>query len=122
VAAAPYKNETDYDAGRFRYLLTFFVPTDEQGGTWTQVAQRRAIRIPIVRRQNLEGYLQLNAGESALYDMWDFVIRVGSFIPTKDMVVVNRGDVYTIRVIQEVDEPANYLKLACVKTDLNLTT
>lgn len=122
MAAAPYKNETDYDAGRFRYLLTFFVPTDEQGGTWTQVAQRRAIRIPIVRRQNLEGYLQLNAGESALYDMWDFVIRVGSFIPTKDMVVVNRGDVYTIRVIQEVDEPANYLKLACVKTDLNLTT
>lgn len=123
MAAAPYKNETDYDAGRFRYLLTFFVPTDETGGTWTQIAQRRAIRIVIARRPNLQGYLEVDAGQSVLYDAWNFVIRFSpSFIPLKDMVVLCGSDVYTIRKVTEIDEPTNYYELLCVKTDLNLTT
>jgi len=71
----------------------------------------------------LEGYLQLNAGESALYDAWNFIIRFSpSFAPVKDMIVANGDDIYTIRKVTEIDEPTNYYELLCVKSDLNLTT
>lgn len=124
-----YENSSAFDPGRFRYNLTFFqkVITESASGgqsvSWNLLKTSRAIRVAIPKRLNLDGYLTLDAGSSDMYDMWDYIIRKRSdFIPAKDMAVTCGADVYTIRSVIEVDEPTNYWKIQCVKTDLNLTT
>jgi len=125
----PYENSTDYDPGRFRYRLTFFQrvitksPSIGQTESWTQLVTKRAIREIVPKRLSLDGFIQDNAGSTDLYEMWHFTIRyTPSFIPKKDMAISCGSDIYTIKQVSEIDEPRNYYKILCVKTDLNLTT
>lgn len=118
-----YENKSAYDPGRFRYKVTFRqqVPVaDGSGGTQqvntADIITTFAIREIISRRPNFEGDI-ITAGDATLLEGdWNFIIRNRSgFYPTKDMFLVCNDITYTIRTIQDIDEPTNYIKILAVK-------
>lgn len=117
-----YKNKTSYDPGRFRYKVTFqqqVSVVDGSGGntiTKEDILTTSAVREIISRRQNFEGDLIVAGDASLLQGDWNFIIRNRKcFYPTKDMFLVCDNITYTIRAIQEIDEPTNYIKILVVK-------
>ncbi len=121
----PYENKTQYDPGRFRFQLTFFqqVSTqNEYGGTTvalTQVLTTMAVQEKISERSQLA----IEAGASVLNQDCYFVIRQrNNFTPLKDMIVLCNGSTYVIRAVIPVDVPVMYIKLLCVKQDVEITT
>lgn len=129
MSNARYENKSNYDPGRFRYEVSFLqqvmteMPNGNQIVTYATLLTTRAIRIAVSGRVTLEGYLQNLGAASELFDLWNFVIRKRSdFVPLKDMVMICNNSTYTIRKIDEVDEPTNYIKLLVVKTDIQIST
>lgn len=126
-----FANKTAFDPGRFRFSLVFYkqVVTITPDGSQTvdnvQVKAIRAVRDVVSRRVglSLEGYLKEFGDAAELLGAWVFTIRKSSdFYPTKDMVFICEGDTYTPRIIQQVDEPASYIKILAVNTDPLITT
>lgn len=126
-----YNSGTDFDPGRFRYSLAFIkqsvtVAADgSQVVVYTPIKTLRAVRDVVSRRVglSLEGYLKEFGDASELLGAWVFTVRKNAdFTPTKDMIFICNGDTYTPRIIQEVDQPAVYIKILAVKTDTLVTT
>jgi hypothetical protein len=125
-----YENKTFYDPGRFRYPVTFLqeiVDTQSDGSmivSYQQILSTRAIREAVTRRFSTFGSLTLEAGVSLMNDYWYFTIRFvrSGFVPVKDMLLSTPDGIYTVNSMPELDEPPNYWKLLCVKTDKAITT
>ena len=117
-----YNNKSNYDPGRFRYKVTFqqqVTTTDGSGGSVVStedIITTFAVREIISRRPNFDGDIVIAGDASLLEGDWNFIIRNRSgFYPAKDMFLVCEGITYTIRTIQELDEPTNYIKILAVK-------
>ena len=115
-----FANKSNYDTGRFRYMLDFklLVATDDGAGGTTQtkitVLSTKAVR----EKLSEHNQLAIAAGASYLTNDCFFVIRNRpGFYPTKDMQIVCAGDTYTLRAFIEIDVPVKYLKLLCAKND-----
>lgn len=126
-----YDNPVNLDTGRFRYSLNFIkqtstiAPDGSQTVSYTPVKTMRAVKELISRRVglSLEGYLKEFGDASELLGAWIFSIRKSSdFTPTKDMLFICQGETYTPRIIQEVNQPTEYIKILAVKTDVLITT
>lgn len=114
-----YENKSAYDPGRFRYKISFrqqVTTSDGSGGSnvsMQTVLETKSIRI---RLNQFTDSLFLAGNASLIENSWNFIIRNRpGFIPTKDMFLLNEGETYTIRAIQEIDEPTNYIKILAVK-------
>lgn len=113
----PYKNKTDFDAGRFREAIIFQQQVGTQkpsGGTvvaLVDVKIAKAVKLPVRDAAQLEitvGATNMNE------DVW-FVIRVfADFVPAKDMLVKQGTKRYTLVAIVPVDQPQKYWKLLCL--------
>ncbi|ASU34410.1 hypothetical protein MuYL_2523 [Mucilaginibacter xinganensis] len=70
------------------------------------------------------GDIILSAGATLLNDYYYYTIRFirNGFVPAKDMLLSTPDGIFTVNAIPELDEPANYWKLLCVKTDKIITT
>jgi hypothetical protein len=119
-----YENKTDYDPGRFRYKVSFQQEvsiSEPSGGTLVNlqnVLTTFAIREIISRRPNFAGDIIEGGNATLLEGDWNFIIRYRpSFYPTKSMVLVCENITYTIRNIQEIDEPTKYIKILAVKAE-----
>lgn len=119
-----YNNKSNYDPGRFRYKVTFrqqVTVSDGSGGSHVNtedIITTFAVREIISRRPNFEGDTIIAGDASILEGDWNFIIRNRSgFFPTKEMFLICEGITYTIRTIQEIDEPTNYIKLLAVKSE-----
>lgn len=125
-----YENHTPYDPGRFRYPVTFIqedVSTDSDGSqhpVYSILLQTRAIRQAVTRRFNINGDITLVSGATLMHDYWYFIIRFvrSDFKPLKDMLLQTHDGIYTITAAPEIDEPPNYWKILCTKTDKAITT
>lgn len=124
-----FENISNYDTGRFRNSLNFIqqvttiTPDGSQSVAYTPVKTMRAVRENVSRRVSLEGYLKEFADASELLGAWVFTIRKSAdFYPTKDMLFICKGITYTPRIIQEVNEPVEYIKMLAVCTDVLITT
>lgn len=125
-----YENKTAYDPGRFRYPVTFLqeVVTVQNDGSqivsYAAIISTRAIREAVTRRFNVLGDTSLEAGATLMNNYWYFTIRFvrSGFVPTKSMLLSTPDGIYTINAIPELDEPPNYWKMLCVKTDMQITT
>lgn len=124
-----YKNVTALDSGRFRYPVTFIeegvaIGSDlVQTPTYTAIRSTRAIREAVTRRFNVFGDITIEAGATIMNNYWYFYIRYSpTFAPLKDMLVQAPDGIYTIVAAPELDEPPNYYKMICVKTDRIITT
>lgn len=126
-----FDNLSNYDTGRFKNSLNFIqqVTTIAADGSQTvsyvPVKTMRAVRENVSRRVglSLEGYLKDFADASELLGAWIFTMRKSSdFYPTKDMLFICKGITYTPRIIQEVNEPVEYIKMLAVSTDILITT
>lgn len=125
-----YENKSNYDPGRFRYPVTFFkeiTDTQPDGSmivSLQAVLSTRAIREAVTRRFSPFGNTSLEAGATIMNDYWYFTIRFvrSGFIPAKDMLLSTPDGIYTVNAMPELDEPPNYWKLLCVKTDRTITT
>lgn len=125
-----FENKTAYDPGRFRYPVTFLQDiTDIQPDgsmivSYQAILSTRAIREPVTRRFNVLGDTSLEAGATLMNNYWYFTIRFvrSGFVPLKDMLLSGPDGIYTINAMPELDEPPNYWKMLCVKTDKLITT
>lgn len=125
-----YENKTNYDPGRFRYPVTFLqeiVDTLDDGSmitSYQSVFSTRAIREVVTRRFSTYGNTDLQAGATLMNDYWYFIIRFvrSGFVPVKDMLLSTPNGIYTVNAMPELDEPPNYWKLLCIKTDKIITT
>lgn len=126
-----YENKSFLDPGRFRYPVTFIqeginIASDlSQSPTYTVALQTRAIREAVTRRFNVYGDTTFSAGATLMNNYWYFTIRYvrdSSFVPDKTMLLQTPDGIYTIEALPELDEPPNYWKLLCVKTDRIITT
>lgn len=122
MAKSIYKNKSEYDPGRFRFGVGFYVQTatdDGSGGSivsWQLVNSTRAIKDKFYEGSTVA----IEANASTLNGDCAFVIRYRrDWHPEKDMNVLCDGVVYTISGIQNIDVPVNYWKLLCVKKDIN---
>lgn len=115
----------NYDPGRFRFKLTFFKQVSTQseyGGTFV-VNQHVLTTMAVQEKLSERSQLALEAGASVLNQDCYFVIRNRSnFYPEKDMVVFCNGATYVIRAVVPLDVPVVYIKLLCVKQDIDITT
>ncbi len=126
-----YDNPVNLDPGRFKYSLNFIKqttviqPNGDQVVGYTPVKTMRAVKENVSRRVglSLEGYLKDFADASELLGAWVFTIRKSAdFTPTKDMLFICQGVTYTPRIIQEVNQPTEYIKMLAVSTDALITT
>lgn len=126
-----YDNPINLDTGRFKYSLNFIqqvttiMPNGDQIVSYTPVKTMRAVKENVSRRVglSLEGYLKEFADASELLGAWVFTIRKSSdFYPTKDMLFICQGVTYTPRIIQDVNQPVEYVKMLAVSTDVLITT
>lgn len=130
MAKQRYENKTFYDPGRFRYPVIFLQEiVDEQPDgsmpvSYQQVLSTRAIREAVTKRFSTFGNITLEAGATLMNDYWYFTIRFvrSGFKPVKDMLLSTPDGIYTVNAMPELDEPPNYWKLLCVKTDKIITT
>lgn len=124
-----YENKTKYDPGRFRYPVIFLQETatiSEDGSQtvgYTQVLSTRAIREAVTRRFNIFGDISIVDGATLMNNYWYFTIRFlrSGFTPLKNMLLSTPDGLYTINATPELDEPPNYWKMLCVKTDTQVT-
>lgn len=125
-----FENKTFLDPGRFRYSVSFLqelvtIANDgSQTVTYESILSTRAIREPITRRFNPSGDTTMEAGATLMNNYWYFTIRFvrSGFVPKKDMLLSADNGIYTVNAMPELDEPPNYWKLLCVKTDKQITT
>lgn len=126
----PYNNKTNLDPGRFRYPVTFIqedvsIAADgSQTPIYTPLLSTRAIREAVTRRFNVLGDITLVSGATLMNNYWYFTIRFvrSGFVPLKDMLLQTPDGIYTINAMPELDEPPNYWKMLCLKTDKVITT
>lgn len=117
-----------YDPGRFKNTLLFYrqVSTEQPDGgvtvSWVYVTTLKAVKEAIPHRLNNFAELENNAGQSILYHANYFVVRPGSFVPDEALIIAYNGETYTIRAIIDVDDPKNWWRLFCIKSDVQLTT
>lgn len=126
-----FDNVTHIDPGRFRYPVTFIeagvvILADlSQIPGYIPLISTRAVREPVTRRFNVAGDTTLQAGATLMNNYWYFYVRFirsGNFMPLKDMLLQTPDGIYTITAAPEVDEPANYWKILCIKSDIIITT
>lgn len=130
MAKQRYENKTFLDPGRFRYPVTFLqeVVNEQPDGSmivsYQNVLSTRAIREAVTKRFSVYGNTELQAGATVMNDYWYFTIRFvrSGFVPLKDMLLSTPNGIYTVNAMPELDEPPNYWKLLCVKTDKIITT
>lgn len=129
MSKSRFINVTSLDPGRFRYNVTFLeevVIIEEDGSqivSYSTLLTTKAIREPVTRRFNVMGDITFQAGATLMNNYWYFTIRFRSgFVPLKDMLLIVENNVYTITSMPELDEPPNYWKMLCVKTDRQITT
>lgn len=130
MSKSRYENKSFYDPGRFRYPVTFLQEViDEQPDgsmpvSYQTVLSTRAIREAVTKRFSQFGNTELQAGATVMNDYWYFIIRFvrSGFVPKKDMLLSTSDGIYTVNAMPELDEPPNYWKLLCVKTDKIITT
>lgn len=120
----PYNNKSVYDPGRFRFNIVFNQETtvnDGAGGTvvsLTPVLTTKGIKDVYKHRLSENGQIILEGGITNETKIWYFIIRYRkSFTPTKSMKLTCDGQNYTIRDIEEIDIPVNYIKLLCVLSE-----
>jgi SPP1 family predicted phage head-tail adaptor len=120
-----FNNKSNYDPGRFRFTLNFYqeVTTISADGsqvvTLTPLLTTHAVQEPF--RDGSQ--IAINAGASTLNQDCYFVIRNRStFYPEKDMIVTNGNNGYVINAVIPLDVPVNYIKLLCVRRDVQVTT
>lgn len=120
----PYSNKTDFDPGRFRSVITFSqettitLPSGDTPVTLVPVLTTKAIKDVYKHRLSENGQIILEGGITNETKIWYFVIRYRrSFTPTKSMQLTCDGQNYTIRDIEEIDIPINYIKLLCVLSE-----
>lgn len=124
MATKPYNNKSQFDPGRFRSVITFSQETttdDGAGGTVvtvTPVLTTKGIKDVYKHRLSENGQIILEGGITNETKIWYFIIRFRrSFTPTKTMQLTCEGQTYTIRDIEEIDIPVNYIKLLCVLSE-----
>lgn len=124
-----YENKTAYDPGRFRYAVTFIEevgvlqPDLSSVMTYSAILSTIAIRQAVTRRFSVFGDLSVNAGSTDLSSYWYFIVRFRKgFVPKKNMLLQAPDGIYTITESPELDDPPNYWKLLCTKTDKIITT
>jgi hypothetical protein len=125
----PFENKSAYDPGRFRYPVTFLQQIVNIQADGSQIVSysvalvTRAVRERVTRRFNVLGDMSFEAGAALMQNYWYFIVRFRSgFTPLKDMVFMTPDGVYTVNAVPELDEPANYWRMLCVKTDQIITT
>jgi len=121
----PYENKHSYDPGRFRFKVTFFNQVsapDGFGGT-TASLQQILTTMAIQEKISDRSQIAVEAGASVLnQDCWYIIRQRDNFTPQKDMVVLCNGATYFIKGIVPVDVPVRYIRLLCVKQDIDITT
>lgn len=121
----PYNNKSNYDPGRFRFTLNFYqevTTISDDGSQWvnfTPLLCTKAVQEPL--REGSQ--IAINAGASILNQDCYFVIRNRcGFYPEKDMIVLCGNQGYVINAVIPLDVPVNYIKLLCVRRDVQITT
>lgn len=130
MSKSRYENKTSYDPGRFRYRVAFlkefaaYLPDGSIETSYGPIFSTRAIKEPVTRRFSIFGNMELQAGVTVNNDYWYFIIRFisvnGNFKPTRDLLLQAPDGNYTITEVTELDEPPNYWKLLCTKTDRDI--
>lgn len=119
-----FENKSFYDPGRFRFQVTFnqetinTLPSGDTEVTLVPILTTKAIRDIYKHRLSENGQIILEGGTTNETKLWYFIIRSRkAFMPTKSMQLVCEGQSYTIRDIEEIDIPVNYIKILCVLSE-----
>lgn len=120
-----FNNKSNYDPGRFRFTLNFYQEVVAIGNDGSQTVSYTPILTTAALQEPLRdgSQIAIDAGASILNQDCYFVIRNRStFYPEKDMIVTNGSQVYVINAVIPLDVPVNYIKILCVRRDMQITT
>jgi SPP1 family predicted phage head-tail adaptor len=120
-----FEQPNQYDPGRFRHSLSFFQQVPVSDGSGGSVPSMQFIlTTKAIKEQIKDGsQLVINAGASVMNEDIYFVIRNrASFYPAKDMTVLCDGFTYLIAAVVPIEVPCTYVKILCLKKDIDITT